>query len=287
MRSDRTSRSIEAIRAARGPSRTERLKSAGRRAVVVALVAASPASPALAAQSVKLSASFAPERLGRSTTLHLGFEVVPVGVAVPSPLTNLVLSYPRGLGIGASGLGLETCTVATLEAAGPIGCPADSLMGHGRAYAELPFGAQVVDETASVAVVRAPKREQHTAMLIYAEGNTPVDADIVFPALLTGALPPFGGDISMTVPLVPGLPEGPDVSVVRVETTIGPAGLTYYEDAHGRRVPYAPRGMLLPRHCPKGGFPFSATFSFLDGDQASTRMRVRCPAPHRLAHHSR
>jgi Squalene/phytoene synthase len=38
-----------------------------------------------------------------------------------------------------------------------------------------------------------------------------------------------GARIHIDVPLVPSLPEAPDVSVVRTHATLGPRGLTYYE----------------------------------------------------------
>jgi hypothetical protein len=36
-------------------------------------------------------------------------------------------------------------------------------------------------------------------------------------------------------------------------------GLTYYDNIHGRFIPYSPRGILPPNKCRRGGFPFSAT----------------------------
>jgi hypothetical protein len=78
------------------------------------------------------------------------------------------------------------------------------------------------------------------------------------------------------VPLVPTVPEGPDVAVTDVHVTLG-GRLTYYERVHGRRVPYRPQGILLPKRCPRGGFRFSATFTFLDGTQAQAQTTVRCP----------
>jgi hypothetical protein len=84
------------------------------------------------------------------------------------------------------------------------------------------------------------------------------------------------GRLQFSVPLVPGVPEGPDVAVVSVKATIG-GNLTYYERKHGRRVAYHPQGIKLPRHCPRGGFRFAATFSFLDGTQTQAQTVVRCP----------
>jgi hypothetical protein len=234
-------------------------------------------SGAGAVPSVTLTAALSPERLGHSTTLHFGFQIAAPEGAVPAPLTRLDVRYPPGFGVAASDLGVETCTAAILEAGGPRSCPADSLIGYGSVLAEVPFGAEVVREPAIVTLVRAPAQSGHTRILFYAEGTNPVSAAIVFSAQLWNASRPFGGEIRIAVPLVPSLPEDPDVAVVRVLSTIGPAHLTYYERLHGRRVAYTPRGIVLPRRCPTGGFPFAATFGFLDGSRATAETRVPCP----------
>jgi hypothetical protein len=88
------------------------------------------------------------------------------------------------------------------------------------------------------------------------------------------------GRLQLNVPLVPSVPEGPDVSVVRVQATLG-GHLTYYEQVHGRTLAYRPRGIGLPRTCPRGGFKFAAAFAFLDGTYASARTTVSCPPLHR------
>jgi hypothetical protein len=37
------------------------------------------------------------------------------------------------------------------------------------------------------------------------------------------------------------------------------------DHVHGKRVAFHPKGVSVPLHCPRGGFPFSANFSFLGG----------------------
>jgi hypothetical protein len=226
---------------------------------------------------VRLTTTLTPERLGHGTTVGFGFDIAAPAHRVPPPLTGLDVRYPRGLGPGSSGLGLATCSEAKLEALGPAGCPPDSRMGYGSALTEIAFGPETVEETADIAIVRAPSNSRHLALLFYANGRTPVDAQIVFRGLLTPAPPPFGGGIHIDVPLVPSLPEAPDVSVVRVRSTIGPQHLTYFEEVNGRRVAYKPHGIPLPDRCPRGGFRFAAEFSFQDGSHANAQTAVPCP----------
>jgi hypothetical protein len=221
-------------------------------------------------QLTSISARFSPERLGAPTALSLGFEVHTPDGSLPSALTGLAFRYPPNLGIGTSGLGLATCSPAKLSYYGPKVCPANSIMGSGSALAKFQVSPEVSEETAGIALVAGPSQNGYVNLLISATGTFPVAARIVMSALL---LP---GRLQFSVPLVPGVPEGPDVAVVSVKATIG-GNLTYYERKHGRRVAYRPQGIKLPRHCPRGGFHFDATFSFLDGTQAQAQTVVRCP----------
>jgi hypothetical protein len=230
-----------------------------------------------AGQSVELSAMLTPEHLGQGTTIGFSFQIeVPSG-EVPPPLTEVELRYPQNLGVATSGLGLETCSVATVEALGPRGCPPESVMGSGSAIAEIPVGPAVVHEYAPVTIFRAPDRNGQIGLLLYANGLNPVDAQILLPSLLLPARAPFGGRVQIAVPLVPSLPDSPDVAVVRLTITLGPLGIIYYEKIHGRTVAYHPRGLLLPDSCPRGGFPFAVELGFVDGTTASARTSVPCP----------
>jgi hypothetical protein len=230
-----------------------------------------------ATPSTKLHVAFIPKWLGHGTTLEFNAQIAEPGGIVPPPLTELDVRYPGDLGILVGGLGVATCSKTTLETLGPEGCPADSRIGEGSATAAIPIETDVIQETAKVAILRAPEQEGHLAMLLYASGVTPVDAQITFPGLLLPAPPPYGASIHINVPLVPTLPEGPDVAVVHLHATLGPRGLTYYEHVHGKIVAYKPQGILLPNKCPHGGFAFSATFGFLDGSQTVADTTVPCP----------
>jgi hypothetical protein len=249
------------------------------RALTIALAALVCLSPtcAFGAETVKLDASLTPERLGAGTTIAFGFTVATPANQVPPPLTELDLYYPANLGIGTSGLGLETCTVAILEANGPEGCPSQSQMGYGSALVEVPFGPKILSETAQTTIFMAHVQSGHLGLLFYARAGSPISAQIVFAGLVLPAPNPFGGDLDTTVPLVPTLPGAPNAAVVQLHSTIGPEHLTYYEHARGRFLPYHPRGIVLPRACPHGGFRFAATLTFEDGTHASAHTAVPCP----------
>jgi hypothetical protein len=113
------------------------------------------ASAACASQSATLGASFTPYRLGGRTTIELSFQIKAAAGEIPSALTEIEVRYPQNLGFALSGLGLDVCSAALLEATGT--------------------------------------REGHIALLLYASGPSPVNTQILSPAQLLPASAPFGG----------------------------------------------------------------------------------------------
>lgn len=243
---------------------------AGAVALSALILAASTASAADASQTARLSAKFTPEKLGAPTTISLGVDIAGVGETLPSALTGIDFHYPAGLALATSTLGLTACDQARLEAEGPPVCPANSRMGGGHAIVEFPLGPETRSESAQIAIFAGPSADGHLHMLIFAMGEEPVYGQIVMSAVL------LNGELRFTVPLVPSLPGSPDVAVVQLRVTIG-GKLTYYERAAGRTIAFRPRGIGLPRRCPRGGFRFAATFSFLDGSSVPAQTAVACP----------
>jgi hypothetical protein len=249
-------------------------------AIVVFLAGCSANAPA--EQSASLAVSFAPETLGSPTTIFIAFRISTVPPEAHMPLTNVSLQLPSEMGIATSGLGLENCHVAKLEQLGPEGCPNDALMGRGTATAEIPIGGEVVSESARIELFSAPVQDGRLAILVYANAESPVSAQLVFPATVVPAASPYSEGIDTKVPLVPSLPGAPDVAVTRFRMALGTTSrgsghFVYYRRAHGRRVVYSPSGLLLPPRCPRGGFPFEAHFIFEDESQATAHTTVPCP----------
>jgi hypothetical protein len=233
-----------------------------------------------AAQPVDLQVALRPEHLGAGTTMDFRFEIVTPPGRVPPPLTAVEFRYPANFGLLTSGLGLATCTTTTLEELGPEGCPAEAQMGFGSAVVEIPVGPEIVRETGNLTAWMAPPQEGHIALSFYAEGTTPILAQLIFPGVVLAAAQPFGGRLHTHIPIIPTLPEAPNAAVVRLRATIGPLDVTYYRHAGGRTLGYQPNGIVLPRTCPRGGFPFEAAFSFLDGSRSAAHTSIPCPSPH-------
>lgn len=81
---------------------------------------------AAAAEPVHLRVTLTPEHLGRGTTIGFGLQIDSPAGQVPPPLTGVDVRYPNNLGIALSGVGVETCSLETLEVAGSRDCPVDS-----------------------------------------------------------------------------------------------------------------------------------------------------------------
>jgi hypothetical protein len=252
------------------------------RGVVCAIAAAVIAWPASshAETSATLHVALTPEHLGRGTTIEFGFDLAGPAGSIPQPVRTISLFYPRDFGILASGLGQASCATGALEAHGPRGCPSRSLIGFGTATGAIQVGDERVDEQALTSVYLAPFQNGEIALLFFLDAYTPLLAERIFDGALQSAPAPFGGALTIDVPAIESFAEGPDVALVKLRSTIGPLGVTYYERIHGHFVPYQPSGIVLPLHCPKGGFPFAARFTFADGHRQTATRKVRCPRSH-------
>jgi hypothetical protein len=225
------------------------------------------------APPASLHAAFAPNRLGAPAAITFILDIDPPTLSAPPPLAGIDFSYPPGLGFATSGLGLAACDPAHLETEGAPACPANSKIGSGRATVQVAFGPDLVAERVALALFTGPSPDGFLHILILATGREPIDARIV----MTGVLRP--GHLNITVPAVPGLPGGPDVSLAQIQATLGGA-LTYHETVHGKVISYRPKGIGLPASCPRGGWRVGATLAFTGGGQSHAGDAVRCP-PHR------
>jgi hypothetical protein len=247
-------------------------------ALCLAFMALALAAAAGASQRVHLFAGFSPNRARVSTTITFGFTISSPAGQVPSPLRAVDLHLPAGIGLARNTLGTAVCEPADLYVKGPQGCPPDSHLGYGTALAEVPYGPEVVQERAAVFAYRGNSDDEHVLVLFFAEGWSPVFADLVFPAQLLEDAPPFSARLNTEVPPVPSLPGGPNVSIVQFQSTFGPKNLIYEREINGELVFFHPRGVTLPSVCPPGGYPFAGDFSFEDGTHQTAHAGAPCPA---------
>jgi hypothetical protein len=252
-------------------------------ALTSAILTVAFAGTASAAPSVKLGVGFMPDHPGVSTTVALAFSIGAQN-AVPPPIVEVDFQLPAGMGLGTTDLGDVICTTSILEADGIAGCPHNSYMGLGEARVVEQFGPELVQETANIAILMSPAVGEHTTMLFLAAAETPVQDEVIFQGQLIDDGGPYGAQLITKIPLVATLPEAPYASVISMQATLGPRGLTYYRTAKGKLVPFRPNGMVVPASCPHGGYPFAATFTFLGGEKASATAAVPCN-PHPIVGH--
>jgi hypothetical protein len=245
------------------------------------------ASPVVAAPVASLKVGFSPNRPGSNTTVSFGFVIKTSANVVPPPLTELEVRIPAGMGLGTTDLGETLCTSNMLETQGVGGCSSNSYMGLGQALVEVPFGPEIIQEHVSLAILMAPAVEEHTTMLFLASGETPVAAEIIFRGQLLNDTGPYGARLDTKIPLTPSVPEAPDAAVVRMQSTLGPQGLTYFKTSKGQRIPFRPKGMVIPARCPHGGYQFAAKFTFQDGDTTSAHNAVPCTSRHHFHRHAK
>lgn len=248
--------------------------------VATALACLLPSGALAVSEDATLHASFTPDRLGAATTIGFSFHLSTSDGVAPPPLTSLDLRMPAGINYTTTTLGLALCKPATLLAHGASACPANSRLGYGNAYVEVPFGTGAGHELPEVEAFSAPSPKGNLVVLFYANGLEPISAQLAFTGEVLPDTGSFGSHLASTIPLVTSVPGGPDVSIVTVTATIGPRHLTYYKRVHGHRVPFRPRGVSVPERCPAGGFPFAAAFSFQDGSSTTAKTTVPCPPRH-------
>lgn len=207
------------------------------------------------------------------TAIHIGDTTKGV---LPSPLVKMVTLLPPEMYLAASSLGLAICQPTTLFARGPQGCPNSAILGYGKAESESRIGDTTVVEYVHLTPVMGPPLDDHTRLLDYAEGYTPVAEETISTSTVAERIGPFGSELSTTIPLITPVSGAAPVSLVSLEYSIDPPNLRYYRWSHGKRNYYRPRGMSIPARCPARGYRFTAILTFLDNSTVTAVSRVPC-----------
>jgi hypothetical protein len=227
-----------------------------------------------------IAPSLSTNRPSAKGALTLSIRYAGGELGVPEPVHRSVLSLPRGLAFEIPNL--HSCSVARIRAAGPAGCPRQSLVGRGHALGEALVGAEVVTEEATLWVFVGPPSGNYPTLELVGEGSDPVPAQVIVTGTVLPAKPPYGEEIVIPVPPIPSLPGGSEASVANLTLTLGSAG-----------VPPSPGAntVVVPSRCPAGGYPFAAAFTYADGTGGNSFGHVSCPASasrhrhrHRKAH---
>src|SRR5262249_11949662 len=139
-----------------------------------------PAAATATTEQATLHASFTPDKLGASTTIAFGFHVQTTEGLAPPPLTNIDLHLPAGMNYTTTTLGLALCNPESLVKSGIAGCSPNSRLGFGSALVEVPFGTGAGHELPEIQALMGPPNNGNMVVLFYANGQTPVFAQLVF-----------------------------------------------------------------------------------------------------------
>lgn len=232
-------------------------------------------SIAAASGSLTVHASFSPDELGAPTNLSLTSSIVSGGTGVPPPVTKVTLYAPAGIEVDARGA--ATCAAVVLEQHGPAGCPVDSRAGFGGGVGVLELPTETIHEPYTLDFFFAGGQRGHLSFLVYASATAPVSDQFVLVAKQVPAPKPYGLGFSVEVPPISTFPGAGDASIESAFVTVGAPNVAYYESVHGRRKLVHLRGVVVPKRCPAGGFPFAGIVDFADGSALSVESTIACP----------
>jgi hypothetical protein len=232
-----------------------------------------------AASTVEVHERFTPDRLGASTNLSLTARFspppgAPAG-ATPEPVRKLTVYAPAGMTIDARGA--DTCSRAALERGGPSACPPDSRAGFGGGVGSLQLPGELVREAFTLDFFFGSESPGHMALLIYASASSPVNVELVVVAHEVRARPPYGLGFSVEVPPISTIPGAPLATIESAFASLGAGNVAYYRRVRDRRRLVRVRGLVVPRTCPRGGFPSRARIEFRDGRTLTLDPTMPCP----------
>jgi hypothetical protein len=223
-----------------------------------------PLAHAFPSASISPVLRFGPHNSGElNFTIDFSDEQSESGV--PSPVRHTLLRFPAGLNVEIPLL--RSCNAARLRVHGPSACPPQSHIGGGHALAEVHAGSQTIGEHVTLWVFLGPLRNLSPTFLIFGRGYTPFDERMVIAGSVVSDSLPFGEDLAMNIPPISTLPLEPDASIVSMSLLVGSTS------------PHASRAatVVVPHHCPAGGFPFAAAFTYADGSRGRAFATAHCP----------
>lgn len=217
-------------------------------------------------ESARITATLSPDRLDAAARLNIDIAYGQVESELPPPVRHALLRLPYALGIDIPTL--RSCSASHLRAHGARGCPSQSLIGTGQALTDALLGSQLLSEHVALSLFVGPLVNLEPTFEILAEALTPFHERVVIVGKVLPDDPPFGEDLSITLPPIRTLPLEPDASIVSLSLSIGPRPGTRSRESNA---------VLVPAHCPRGGFPFAIESSFADGGSSKTLTAAPCP----------
>lgn len=220
-------------------------------------------------------AGFSPNRLGMPTNAFGSATIGSTTGPVPSPIRHVNVYGPAGVTLDLAGTGV--CTEQMLLQRGPQACPANSRAGFGGGQGIYQLGKELVEEKYTLDFFLSDNRPGHTKLLIFLSGSTPVLVEIILTGTVINGPKPYGLGFSVDVPPIKVLPEASNASAKTAFLTLGAHNVAYYRKVHGKRRLLHVRGIVLPKSCPRTGWPVASQFTFEDGSTVMAKRTIGCP----------
>jgi hypothetical protein len=233
--------------------------------ITTVVICAAPASAGKRKTYAFVTPSFSLDQLGARSALTLRIDYVGGEFGVPSPVSRLVIKLPAGLSLDIPSL--ASCTATRLRARGPRGCPAQSKIGAGQAFAKVRAGSQIITEHFAMWAFLGPLLGNQPTVEMLGQGLTPFEERMVITGTILPDHSPYGEALVMSIPPIPTLPLEPNASIVNFSLTLGASRRTHHANT-----------VVVPSVCPAGGFPFAAEFTYTDGSTGSVLTAAPCPA---------
>ena len=180
------------------------------------------------------------------------------------PLEELMLRLPTGSVFAHEGF--ETCSVATLETLGPLGCPAESRAGQtGEMDLMVSIGGERIPEEANVEAFFG----EGGRFVFFVEGTTPVRIEEVMQGTYEPPTAHSGPGMKIEVPLIETLPGAPHASISFVELHFGATRTEGDHDVPSVTLPTCLLGETLA---------WGTQTGFEDGIVTEAPLATRCPA---------
>ncbi len=242
----------------------------------VAFVCLVLAAATWAAETLEVTASFSPDKLGAPTNVHGSATIGSTSGPLPSPIAEATVMGPPGLTVNTKGVGV--CSAVKLEQTlEPSVCPKDSKAGYGGGIGAYEIGGQVNEEPFTLNFYRGPNEDGHLVILAYVNAVSPVSVQLVLKAQVVNEPKPYGLGFTFKVPPIESLPGASNATVKSIYITLGAPNAAYFEQVHGKRQLVHVKGIVVPKKCPKGGFPYKTQLTFEDGTTNAFTGTIKCP----------
>jgi hypothetical protein len=221
------------------------------------------ASMAVAAVQVAFKAEAVPNKAGKPTGLNVKIESTDPAAEQPPIMNRIVIRLNEGGKYNSSKF--PRCTLASLQAKGPKGCPSKSKIGSGRGVG---YAKPVVTDpvNAKLTIFNGSKVGGKDTILVYVFpdlGPTFVSVGKISKKRAGG----FDYNLDFNIPPIKTLPSAPDAATALVDTKTPRKTIK-----KGKRK-FAL--IVAPKKC-KGTWKAEGQFYFADGSSVTTPVTQKC-----------